>query len=115
MSFMTSIIPATFLLKQEEKKHELSVKLSVAMTRIRKRSLCNVRFIGEFFKLKMLSESIMKECISRLLRSTSDEKALECFGMLIMITGKELDKPEVKVGCVRARLIPSSPGLPLSP
>ena len=50
----------------------------------------------------------MKECILRLLRSTSDEEALECFGILIIVTGKELDKPEAKVGCVRARL-------PLSP
>ena len=41
----------------------------------------------------------MKECISRLLRSTSDEEALECFGILIMITGKNLDRPKAcKVG-----------------
>lgn len=76
----------------------LSKEVSVTMVQMRKRSLGNIRFIGELFKLKMLSESIMKECITRLLRSTSDEEALECFGKLIMTTGKDLDRPEAKVG-----------------
>lgn len=39
----------------------------------------------------------MHECIVRLLRSTSDEEALECFGRLITTTGKELDHPQAKV------------------
>lgn len=68
------------------------------MIHMRKRSLGNTRFLGELFKLKMLSVYIIKECISSFLRSTSDEEALECFGMLIMITGKDLDRPEAKVG-----------------
>ncbi len=67
------------------------------MTRMRRRSLGNIRFIGELFNLKMLSETIMHECITRLLKSTSDEEALECFGKLIVTTGKDLDKPEARV------------------
>ena len=47
--------------------------------------------------LQMLSESIMHKCIVRLLRSTSDEDALECFSRLITTTGKELDHPQTKV------------------
>ena len=47
--------------------------------------------------LQMLSESIIHECIVRLLRSTSDEDALECFSRLITTTGKELDHPQAKV------------------
>ena len=39
----------------------------------------------------------MHECIVRLLRSTSDEDALECFSHLITTTGKELDHPQAKV------------------
>ena len=39
----------------------------------------------------------MHECIVRLLRSTSDEDALECFSRLITTTGKELDHPQAKV------------------
>ena len=85
------------LVPQVEKRQELSDELSVTMTHMRKRSQSTIQFLGELFKLKMLSESIMKECITRLLRSTSDEEALECFGILITTTGKDLDKPEAKV------------------
>jgi hypothetical protein len=67
-------------------------------TKNRRRSLGNIRFIGELFKLKMLSETIMHECVVRLLRSSSDEESLECFAGLITTTGKDLDKPEAKVG-----------------
>ena len=41
---------------QEEKKKELTVELKVMETRARKRSLGNIRFIGELFKLKVSSE-----------------------------------------------------------
>lgn len=83
---------------QEEKRDELRGELSVSITRMRKRSLGNIRFIGELFKLGMLSETIMHECITRLLKSTSDDESLECFGKLITTTGKDLDRPEAKVG-----------------
>ncbi len=69
----------------------------MAMLQLKKRSLANIRFIGELFNLKMLSEIIMHECITRLLKSTSDEEALEYFATLIKITGKDLDKPEARV------------------
>ena len=90
--------PIYIFYSQDEKRQELNDELSVAMTQMRKRSLGNIRFIGELFKLKMLSETIMHKCITRLLKSSSDEESLECFGKLIIITGKDLDKPEAKVG-----------------
>ena len=70
------------------------------VTRARKRSLGNIRFIGELFKLQMLSETIMHECIVRLLKSTSDEESLECFARLITTTGKDLDQEKAKVSHV---------------
>ena len=33
----------------------------------------------------------MHECIRRLLQSTTDEEALECFVKLIFVVGKDLD------------------------
>lgn len=58
---------------------------------------------------QMLSETIMHECILRLLKSSSDEESLECFARLITSTGKDLDHSEAKV-------CPLSPSLPsLSP
>ena len=46
---------------------------------------------------QILSESVMHECMIRLLRSVFDEESLECFAMLMTTTGKDLDKEEAKV------------------
>ena len=45
----------------------------------------------------MLSETIMHECLCKLLRSPVDEESLECFARLIATTGKDLDHPQAKV------------------
>ena len=45
----------------------------------------------------MLSETIMHECVVRLLRSPVDDESLECFARLITRTGKDLDHPQAKV------------------
>lgn len=84
-------------MKQTEEKQAKKAELEVWQTKARSRSLGNIRFIGELFKLKMLSEGIMHECIYRLLRSGSDEESLECFCRLITTTGKELDHEQAKV------------------
>ncbi len=81
-----------------EEKKQLEVELEAFDTKARRRSLGNIRFIGELFKLDMLSETIMHECIVRLLQSSSDEESLECFARLITTTGKELDQQKAKVG-----------------
>ena len=47
--------------------------------------------------MQVLSESIMYECMIRLLKSSFDEESLECFAMLMTTTGKDLDKEEAKV------------------
>ncbi len=65
---------------------------------MRKRSLGNIRFIGELFKLGVVSEAIIHDCITRLLKSVSDEESLEYFSKLIIATGKDLEKPEATVG-----------------
>ncbi len=83
---------------QDVDRQKLKEELSTTMTKMRRRSLGNIRFIGELFKLKMLSEAIIYECITRLLKSASDEETLECFSKLITTTGKDLEKPEATVG-----------------
>ena len=85
-------------LVQAEKKKQLEDDLEACEVKNRKCFLGNIRFVGELFKLKMLSETIMHECVARLLRSSSDEESLECFARLITTAGKYLDKPEFKVG-----------------
>ncbi len=82
---------------QDEKRAALKVVMESTLTKTRKRSLGNIRFIGELFKLQMLSETIMHECITHLLKSSSDEESLECFSRLITTTGKDLDRELAKV------------------
>jgi translation initiation factor 4G len=59
--------------------------------RARRRSLGNIRFIGELYKLKMLTARIMHECLKQLLRSPADEEALECLCRLLATVGKDLE------------------------
>ncbi len=82
---------------QDEKRAALKVVMESTLTKTRKRSLGNIRFMGELFKLQMLSETIMHEYITRLLQSSSDEESLECFSRLITTTGKDLDREAAKV------------------
>ena len=56
----------------------------------------NIQFIGELFKLKMLTESIMYECITKLFKG-KDEESLECLCRLLTTIGKELDHSAAKV------------------
>ena len=87
----------TSLCVQPEKKKQLEDDLEACEVKNHKRSLGNICFIGELFKLKMLSETVIHDCLARLLRSSSDEESLKCFACLITIAGKDLDKPESKV------------------
>jgi len=56
----------------------------------RQRSLGNIRFIGELYKLKMLTARIMHGCVKKLLTST-DEESLECLCRLLTTFGKDLE------------------------
>ena len=47
--------PHTLTPSQEERRKEMEVELNVMETNARKRSLGNIRFIGELFKLKVYS------------------------------------------------------------
>ena len=58
--------------------------------------LGNIRFIGELFKVSMLSESIIHECLADLLRAS----AIEGFCCLISCIGEALDKPQSKVAII---------------
>ena len=62
------------------------------------------RFIGELFKLKMLTENIMHDCVFKLLR-TKDPENLECLCRLLTTIGKELetDKAKVCIGPVKRK------------
>ncbi|XP_068754257.1 eukaryotic translation initiation factor 4 gamma 1-like isoform X2 [Montipora capricornis] len=61
----------------------------------KRRTLGNIRFIGELFKLKMLTESIMHDCVVKLLKS-NDEESFERLCKLLVTIGKDLDHEKAK-------------------
>lgn len=50
------------------------------------------RFIGELFKLHVLTSNIMHDCIQKLI-GEKDEDSIECLCRLLTTIGKDLDKP----------------------
>jgi translation initiation factor 4G len=79
----------------EEEKKILMADKEEAVTKSRRRSLGNIRFIGELFKLKMLTEKIMFECVFKLL-TAADYDSLECLCRLLTTVGKDLDYDKTK-------------------
>uniref|UniRef100_A0AAX7T800 Eukaryotic translation initiation factor 4 gamma 1 n=1 Tax=Astatotilapia calliptera TaxID=8154 RepID=A0AAX7T800_ASTCA len=79
----------------EEEKQRLLEELEEFKDKARRRSLGNIKFIGELFKLKMLTEVIMHDCIVKLLKN-HDEESLECLCRLLSTIGKDLDFEKAK-------------------
>lgn len=73
-------------------------ELEEAKDKARRRSTGNIKFIGELFKLKMLTEPIMHDCVVKLLKNHDDE-SLECLCRLLTTIGKDLDFEKAKVTC----------------
>lgn len=81
-------------IKNLKKPKELCEDMAFSDVKTR-RSMGNIRFIGELFNLKMLTENIVHGCLSKLMRA-DDEDNLQCFCILILTTGKELDTDKAK-------------------
>ncbi|KAM3921381.1 eukaryotic translation initiation factor 4 gamma 3 isoform 5-T5 [Leptodactylus fuscus] len=80
---------------QPEEKTRLQEELEEARDKARRRSIGNIKFIGELFKLKMLTEAIMHDCVVKLLKN-HDEESLECLCRLLTTIGKDLDFEKAK-------------------
>ncbi|XP_059914283.1 eukaryotic translation initiation factor 4 gamma 1a isoform X6 [Gadus macrocephalus] len=81
--------------KDDEERDRLKVELQASKDKARRRSLGNIKFIGELFKLKMLTEAIMHDCVVKLLKN-HDEESLECLCRLLATIGKDLDFEKAK-------------------
>ncbi|XP_077579994.1 eukaryotic translation initiation factor 4 gamma 1a isoform X2 [Stigmatopora nigra] len=81
--------------KEGEERERMRVELEEARDKARRRSLGNIKFIGELFKLKMLTEAIMHDCVLKLLKH-HDEESLECLCRLLSTIGKDLDFEKAK-------------------
>ena len=88
--------------ESEEKRKLIETEWGVRERRARKRSLGNIRFIGELYKLKMLTVRIMHECVNKLLVPNhaesleAREESLECLCKLLTTVGKDLDEETMK-------------------
>ncbi|CAK6962233.1 eukaryotic translation initiation factor 4 gamma 3-like [Scomber scombrus] len=77
-------------------EHEqLPAELEEAMDEAQRRSIGNIKFIGELFNLKMLTEAILHDCVVKLLNN-KDEESLECLCTLLTTIGKGLDHEKAK-------------------
>ncbi|XP_074507392.1 eukaryotic translation initiation factor 4 gamma 1-like isoform X2 [Sebastes fasciatus] len=81
--------------KEGEERERLRVELQDSRDQAHRRSLGNIKFIGELFKLKMLTKVIMHDCVVKLLKN-HDEESLECLCMLLSTIGKDLDFEKAK-------------------
>lgn len=73
-----------------DKKAELKAKWDFDEAKLRQRSVGNIRFIGELYKLRMLTSPIMMRIIGTLL-TKRDEESLECLCKLLTTIGKILE------------------------
>ncbi|XP_034238219.1 eukaryotic translation initiation factor 4 gamma 1-like isoform X2 [Thrips palmi] len=73
-----------------EKRKELTLMYEEEERKIRMKSVGNIRFIGELYKLGMLTGPIMLRCVSDLLRK-EDEESYECLCKLLTTIGKKLE------------------------
>nr|XP_055040425.1 eukaryotic translation initiation factor 4 gamma 3 isoform X2 [Misgurnus anguillicaudatus] len=76
-------------------RERLQEELEEAKDKARRRSTGNIKFIGELFKLKMLTEPIMHDCMVKLLKN-HDSESLECLCRLLTTIGKDLDFEKAK-------------------
>ena len=69
-----------------------------ASQKAKRRGLGLVKFIGELFKLQMLTERIMHECIKKLLRNVENpkEEEIESLCKLLATVGQTLDTAKAK-------------------
>ncbi|XP_013390980.1 eukaryotic translation initiation factor 4 gamma 1 isoform X3 [Lingula anatina] len=79
----------------EEKKKLIQMQIDEKEMKARRRSLGNIKFIGELFKLEMLTEAIMHNCLFKLLKA-GDEESIECLCRLMSTVGKLIDHPKAK-------------------
>lgn len=82
----------------EEMTREEKILFDEEDFRIKKKMLGNITFIGELYKIRMLTEKIMHECITILLgdiRNPSHDD-IEALCKLMTSIGSEIDHPKAK-------------------
>jgi len=79
----------------EDEKKALKLEFEHKERQARRRSLGNIRLIGELYNHKMLADRIMHEIINKLINQM-DEESLECMCWLFYTVGKILEEATLK-------------------
>ena len=82
----------------KKKREEIYSEEYYAAQRATRQGLGLVKFIGELFKLQMLTEHIMHECVKKLLGNVEDseEEKIEFLCQLLKTVGQLLDVPKAR-------------------
>ena len=72
----------------------LEEKLRTATDNHRRRTLGNVKFIGELYKVGMIANNVINRCIKELLKRERDEEALESLCRLMTTIGPVMDRQQ---------------------
>jgi translation initiation factor 4G len=67
-----------------------------AVQKAKRQGLGLIKFIGELFKLRMLTERIMHECVKGLLGGVAEEEKIEGLCVLLTSVGSILDTPKTR-------------------
>lgn len=82
---------------QEAEFRSLKLEMDEARLKAHHRLLGSIRFIGELFKVKMLSLDIICKFVLELLGDDQHELSMECLCTLLSTIGEELDTGNTKV------------------
>ncbi|CAF1568012.1 unnamed protein product, partial [Rotaria magnacalcarata] len=96
-------------LTDNTKRKEEAEKLEKDLLKGKRRKLGNIVFLGELFKLQMLTDTIMHDCIEYLLSDKSNEESIECLCCLLRTIGKELDDKALEKASWAARRADAKP------
>jgi len=82
----------------EKEEHALYSEEYYAAQKAKRRGLGLIKFIGELFKLQMLTERIMHECVKKLLGNVDnpEEEEIESLCKLLTTVGNSLDTPKAR-------------------
>ncbi|XP_055737023.1 uncharacterized protein LOC129822718 isoform X3 [Salvelinus fontinalis] len=76
---------------EKEDRQRLREELEETKAEGQRELLCNIRFMCELFKLKMIMEAVMHNCIVKLLKN-GDDGSLEGLCTLLFTIGKDLEE-----------------------
>jgi translation initiation factor 4G len=78
----------------KEKKKILQTELIALVDQNLRTTLGNIKFIGELYKVRNITENVMHNCIRWIIQTPSDEEAIESLCRLLTTIGNGLKSPK---------------------